>query len=451
MKVFVSFLPAKLITVFFAVLCFFFLTPKIAHAGFAVTQDPGATETLITFTAYADTQIMFDFAYAITFKGHDCWQSVLDSALPVVNVSSQEPFTGNIYWTTFPSDIDFSIRVVSEHSISNCLNGHTPTQTTPIPIPLPTPSPPPPGSSPTPAPSVPPPAGFQTPELCRINNAVVNGQSVPQTQIPANTNFALSITCSNVQPINWSLRAQLSNGQTSPAITGSGSFTELVQFGPQIGSSSGSSYFVTLLLSYTGFGAPTASPICSNCTITVIGGSLPPQPNPFTTPCSTFDTNSDGIIDETDMVTITSLFGTATGGMLYDVTGDNQLAATDLYIIRSQCFGINVTPIEPEPTPAIGRNPCEGGSCPTAFGNIPTNTTEFAGRILSIATGLAGGLALILMVIGAIRVLTSQGDQQRLAGGREMIIAAIAGLLFVILAVSILRLIGFNIFGFSFG
>jgi len=53
------------------------------------------------------------------------------------------------------------------------------------------------------------------------------------------------------------------------------------------------------------------------------------------------------------------------------------------------------------------------------------------------------------MVIGSVRVLTSSGDQQRLAGGRDMIVAALAGLLFLIFSVLILRFIGIHILGFN--
>ena len=100
------------------------------------------------------------------------------------------------------------------------------------------------------------------------------------------------------------------------------------------------------------------------------------------------------------------------------------------------------------PPACQGQNPCDGGICPTALGNIPSNPTVFAQKILQIGIGLAGGIALILMVIGSVRVLTSSGDQQRLNGGRDMIIAAVSGLLFLIFAVMILRFIGFNIIGF---
>lgn len=98
-----------------------------------------------------------------------------------------------------------------------------------------------------------------------------------------------------------------------------------------------------------------------------------------------------------------------------------------------------------------GQNPCgpEGKECPTALGKIPTNPKAFAEKVLQIAIGLAGGIAFILMVIGSIRVLTSSGDQQKLSAGRDMIVAAVAGLLFIIFSVLILQFIGIEIIGLS--
>lgn len=101
-----------------------------------------------------------------------------------------------------------------------------------------------------------------------------------------------------------------------------------------------------------------------------------------------------------------------------------------------------------------GANPCSvtgtnTGNCKTALGDIPTNPKDFVGKILQIGYGLGGGIAFILMVIGSIRVLTSSGDQQRLAGGRDMIVAAVAGILFIIFSVLILQFIGVEIIGLS--
>lgn len=125
-------------------------------------------------------------------------------------------------------------------------------------------------------------------------------------------------------------------------------------------------------------------------------------------------------------------------------------APTGFYIASLYTFGAEIAscvPFEVTDGSVTGENPCRFGACSTGLGSIPFSPTDLGGKILAIGVGLAGGLALILMVIGAIRVLTSQGDQQRLNGGREMIVAAIAGLLFLVLAVVILEFIGVKILG----
>lgn len=94
-----------------------------------------------------------------------------------------------------------------------------------------------------------------------------------------------------------------------------------------------------------------------------------------------------------------------------------------------------------------GTNPCAGAQCCTALGCVSTDFKQFTAKILSIAIGIAGALALILMVRGSISVLTSQGDPQKVNNGREVIIAAVAGLLFLIFSVLILQFIGIKIFG----
>lgn len=93
-----------------------------------------------------------------------------------------------------------------------------------------------------------------------------------------------------------------------------------------------------------------------------------------------------------------------------------------------------------------GTNPCASGQCCTAIGCVSTSFKEFTAKILSIAIGIAGGLALVLMVRGSISILMSQGDPQKVNAGREVIIAAVAGLLFLIFSVLILRFIGLKIF-----
>lgn len=65
--------------------------------------------------------------------------------------------------------------------------------------------------------------------------------------------------------------------------------------------------------------------------------------------------------------------------------------------------------------------------------------------ILKYAMGIGGLIAFILIVIGGLQIILSAGNPDRVKAGKEMITSAIAGLLLIIFAVFILRLIGYDI------
>jgi len=65
--------------------------------------------------------------------------------------------------------------------------------------------------------------------------------------------------------------------------------------------------------------------------------------------------------------------------------------------------------------------------------------------ILKYAMGIGGLIAFILIVIGGFQIILSAGNPDRVKAGKEMITSAIAGLLLIIFAVFILRLIGYDI------
>lgn len=87
----------------------------------------------------------------------------------------------------------------------------------------------------------------------------------------------------------------------------------------------------------------------------------------------------------------------------------------------------------------------------TALGCISTKVEvgsgqdTFFSRIIQVAVGLGGGLALILMLFGVFIITTSAGIPDKLKQGQEIITSAISGLIFIILSVFLLRLIGVNI------
>jgi hypothetical protein len=62
-----------------------------------------------------------------------------------------------------------------------------------------------------------------------------------------------------------------------------------------------------------------------------------------------------------------------------------------------------------------------------------------------VAISLGGGIAFLIMGVGAFLFITSQGNPEQLQKGKEMIVSAGAGLLFIIFSIFLLRLIGVDI------
>ena len=82
----------------------------------------------------------------------------------------------------------------------------------------------------------------------------------------------------------------------------------------------------------------------------------------------------------------------------------------------------------------------------TAIGCIPTNDFNgFVGWLLSKLIFIASGVAFLLMVLGAIQILTSAGNPDKVKAGKELITSALSGLLLVILSIFLLKLIGVDI------
>lgn len=94
---------------------------------------------------------------------------------------------------------------------------------------------------------------------------------------------------------------------------------------------------------------------------------------------------------------------------------------------------------------------CGDNSIDTAIGCISTSVeagpNSFFGSVITIAVGLGGGLALLLMLYGVFIVTTSAGIPDKLKEGQEIITSAISGLIFIVLSVFLLNLIGINILG----
>ena len=90
------------------------------------------------------------------------------------------------------------------------------------------------------------------------------------------------------------------------------------------------------------------------------------------------------------------------------------------------------------------------GSCPeqhidTAIGCIPLGSQAMTEFLLRWGLGIAGGIALILIVYSGYMMTTSTGDVNRLQAGKELLTAALMGLILLVLAAYILKFIGVDL------
>ena len=85
--------------------------------------------------------------------------------------------------------------------------------------------------------------------------------------------------------------------------------------------------------------------------------------------------------------------------------------------------------------------------CHTAIGDISTTPEDFLQNVLKLVLGLAGGILLILIIINGYKLMTSQGDPEKIKEAREGIISAIAGILMIIFSLSLLTLLTKDVLG----
>ncbi|TSC87866.1 MAG: Uncharacterized protein G01um10147_369 [Microgenomates group bacterium Gr01-1014_7] len=95
---------------------------------------------------------------------------------------------------------------------------------------------------------------------------------------------------------------------------------------------------------------------------------------------------------------------------------------------------------------AAGGIPCDGGKgFKTAIGCVHTDPVGFTKDFLTFIIAIGGGFAFLMMLLGAFQMLTSAGNPETLATGKDRFTNAIIGLLMVIFAVLLMQIIGFDI------
>lgn len=81
----------------------------------------------------------------------------------------------------------------------------------------------------------------------------------------------------------------------------------------------------------------------------------------------------------------------------------------------------------------------------TAIGCIHTIPKEFVKDFMRLGVGIGGGVAFLLIILGVFRMLTSAGNPQSLKEGQDILTSAVIGLLLVIFATLLLKIIGVDI------
>lgn len=84
----------------------------------------------------------------------------------------------------------------------------------------------------------------------------------------------------------------------------------------------------------------------------------------------------------------------------------------------------------------LGRG--NGGSGSSTLG-------DFIRSFISIGVGMGGGIAFLLILFSGFQTITSTGNPEKLHEAKELMTAAISGLLLIIFSVFLLRLIGVDI------
>lgn len=71
----------------------------------------------------------------------------------------------------------------------------------------------------------------------------------------------------------------------------------------------------------------------------------------------------------------------------------------------------------------------------------PDLTSTTTDNVLKVVFGVAGGVAMIMIVIGGFKYITSLGNAQNVAKAKDTILYAVIGLLAVILAYAIVAFV----------
>jgi len=117
----------------------------------------------------------------------------------------------------------------------------------------------------------------------------------------------------------------------------------------------------------------------------------------------------------------------------------------NIFLLATLLFTFNF--IKPSQAYAqLGEGDCGAEEINTAIGCVPVGSSQgFVGFILPWGIGIAGGIALILIVVASIIIMTSAGDPKKAQAGKELLTSAVGGLILLVFGIFILEFVGVDI------
>jgi hypothetical protein len=117
------------------------------------------------------------------------------------------------------------------------------------------------------------------------------------------------------------------------------------------------------------------------------------------------------------------------------------------------CTGTDVHCCIPDPSLQPTINPfCNSGGkdgVDTAIGCVPYDPTPATTTISRWALGIAGGIALLMVIYSGLSMVLASGDPKKIQAGREILLSALGGVAFIILSLVILQFIGIDVLNLS--
>lgn len=84
----------------------------------------------------------------------------------------------------------------------------------------------------------------------------------------------------------------------------------------------------------------------------------------------------------------------------------------------------------------------------TAIGCLMANDPkQFISQLLGWGISVGGGISFLLIIFAGFQIATAAGDPKRVQAGRELLFAAISGLILIILSIMLLNIIGVTVLG----